>query len=340
MSLIDDLLMENAKVTLQQLDKAKEYAQREKVSYLYAVEEISEADSKIILKCFSQYFNVQIANIGEMEIPENIVTLIPRQIARGSRVIPIDRAGNNIILATGDPKNFSVQNLIRQKTGYTIKPVLASEKQITVAIEKYYGEEKDLEQFAEEAAEHTFAGNAKIEIRQDITGIAEDDGPIIGLVNKILYMCITKKASDIHIEPYEKELRVRLRIDGGLVVITKPPVQLKDALASRIKIMAGINIAEKRLPQDGGIRVQVNDNPIDFRVNTLPTIHGEKIVMRILDKANLQVDMTQLGFERDDLEKLQETIHRPYGMVLVTGPTGSGKTTTLYSALAELNKST
>lgn len=339
MATIDDLLAANAQIAPEMLAECKEHAKEKNITYLHALEEKSGAPVDVIVKCFSQHLNVQVAKIGEMEIPENIIKLIPRHVARGERVIPIDRAGNNIILATGDPKNFTIQTKIRQSTGYTVKPVLASEMQISVALEKYYGEELDIEQFAEEAAEQTFAGGPQVEIRKDISGVVEDDGPIINLVNKILTLCMSKKASDIHIEPYENDLRVRLRIDGTLAVVAKPPVQIKDALASRIKIMAGINIAEKRLPQDGGIRVTVNDSPIDFRVNTLPTIHGEKIVMRILDKSNLQVDMTQLGFEKDDLEKLLETIHRPYGMVLVTGPTGSGKTTTLYSALAELNKS-
>src|SRR5690606_16946320 len=173
--------------------------------------------------------------------------------------------------------------------------------------------------------------------RKDIAAQG-DSGPIIKLVNQILMQCLYRKASDIHIEPYETFMRVRLRIDGGLHEIARPPNSMKAALISRIKIMSDLNIAETRLPQDGAINIFIGDKPVDFRVNTLPTVYGEKIVMRILDKSNLQVDMTQLGFDEDELKKFKASIHNPFGMVLVTGPTGSGKTTTLYSALAELNK--
>jgi type IV pilus assembly protein PilB len=288
-----------------------------------------------------------------MDIPGTIINLIPKDIALKFRVIPIDRAGNNIIVAMGDPRNLAAIQAVRTRTGYMPKAVLASETRITEALNKYYGNTLDLSSLGigdagdkkggkggpeKTAAQKAAASGGKAE-RLDISTGDKGDGPIIRLVNQVLMECINRKASDIHIEPYENSMRVRLRIDGVLHEIVKVPMQMKAAMISRVKIMSALNIAETRLPQDGAINIMVGGNPIDFRVNTVPTIYGEKIVMRILDKSNLQVDMTQLGFEVDELAKFKSSIHNPFGMVLVTGPTGSGKTTTLYSALAELNQS-
>ncbi len=340
MATIDKLLMDLAGLTAQDVQTAKQASIKNRTSLMRAVEELPSIDHVKVLAAFAQFYGVQACSMDEVTVAPGILELLDAKTARELRVVPIDKAGNNLIVATADPKNLTAINRIRQKTGFLVRPVLASDAQITGALSRYYGENFGLDQLADAAIDFGNSGSGLGEGRQQIGESGSSDGPIIGLVNKLLSLCIEKGASDIHIEPYEKEMRVRLRVDGTLIVIARPPLEIRDALLSRVKIMAGINIAEKRLPQDGGIRVQFGEKPIDFRVNTLPTVYGEKIVLRILDKSNLQVDMTALGFESDDLDKLKEAIHRPYGMVLVTGPTGSGKTTTLYSALAELNKTT
>ena len=286
--------------------------------------------SNAILKAYSHTYQGQVADLASMDIPSNIIDLIPREVATQSKVIPIDRAGNNIIIASLNPHDIQLVDHIRFKTGYTAKPVLAVAHQLEKALSKYY-KMKDVG--ITEVVKKTT--NKKTEGRHIIQ--AKGNDPIVTLVNQILLQCVHRNASDIHIEPYETFLRVRLRIDGKLKEISRPPISIASNLTSRIKIMANMKIEERRLPQDGPINSVIDNKNIDFRVNTLPVSHGEKIVLRILDKSALNVDLTKLGFEPDDFDKFKDTIHNPYGMVLVTGPTGSGKTTTLYSALQELN---
>lgn len=337
---LEEMLVSEAGLARDKLEAAKAKSAADKISLLYAIEQVEPNVAPKALEVMSKFHGIQIAQLQEMDIPPQIVKLIPKDLANKLRIIPIDRAGNNIIIATSDPKNPAILDNIRRKTGYSVKPVLASEMRISEALQKYYPSGMDMESFNKEDYTNLKkkTDNIRFDISRDQAGAK--DGPIIGLVNEILIQCMERKASDIHMEPYETSMRIRLRIDGALVELARPPVEIKDSLTTRIKIMAGMNIAEKRLPQDGGIRVQIGDKPVDFRVNSLPTLFGEKIVMRILDKSSLQVDMTQLGFEREELDRFMDALHRPFGMVLVTGPTGSGKTTTLYSALSELNKVT
>ena len=288
---------------------------------------------KTILDLYSQTFKIQVAKISEMNIPKNIISLIDRKIAQAFKVIPIDRAANNIILATLNPHNLEAIDSFRFKTGFHPKVVLATKRDIEAALHKYYPMQNvEISQIS---------AKAKVQRQESREVIKEKGGdPIVQLVNQVLLQCVLKGASDIHFEIYESFLRVRLRIDGVLVEIARPAVGYASQLASRIKIMAKIDIAEKRKPQDGNIKTTIDNKPIDFRVSCLPTIHGEKIVLRILDKSNLQVDMTKLGFEQVDFDGFKSSIHKPFGIVLVTGPTGSGKTTTLYSALQDLNRGT
>ncbi len=314
--------------------KAEVRAERDKISIMHAIEALGLLPEDKVLDAFSKFYRVPRAPLGEMDIPRNILDLIPKDMALKHRVVPIDRAGNNIIVAMGDPRNLDAINAIRFSAGFFPKPVLASELRLTEALEKYYGSALDIGEMEPNEAE---LARKKIE-RTDISALDKGDGPIIKLVNQVLMQCLQRRASDIHIEPYESFLRIRLRIDGVLHEIARPPASMKAPLTSRIKIMASLDIAESRLPQDGAINILIGGKPIDFRVSSLPTVYGEKIVMRILDKSALQADMTQLGFDADELAKFKHSIHSPFGMVLVTGPTGSGKTTTLYSALAELNK--
>lgn len=288
-----------------------------------------------ILLEYSKLFRIQIAKLDGMDIPPNIISLVDRKIAQAFQMIPIDRAGNNIIIAMTDPHDLKKLDEIRFKTGFSPKPVFATKASIKAALQQYY-------KMADVEISQITSSKGKSVKRQMEREIIQDagDDPVVKLVNQVLLQCVLRGASDIHIEPFEHYLRIRLRIDGALVEIARPPANTRAQIISRIKIMANMDIAEKRLPQDGGIRTEIDRKPIDFRVNSMPTVHGEKIVLRILDKSSLEVDMTKLGFEPKDFKNFREAIHKPFGMVLVTGPTGSGKTTTLYSALQELNKVT
>jgi type IV pilus assembly protein PilB len=255
-------------------------------------------------------------------------------------VIPVNRAGSSLILATADPSNIFALDDIKFLTGYNIQAVVAAEEAVRRAIDKYYDQSTSLEDVMGDF------DDSEIDLIQDEGDVdigelakASEDAPVVKLVNLILTDAVKKLASDVHIEPYEKSFRVRVRIDGVLYEAMKPPMKLKNAILSRVKIMAELDIAERRLPQDGRIKLKLGrGREMDFRVSVLPTLFGEKIVLRLLDKSTLQLDMTKLGFEPEQLQVFKKSIHQPYGMVLVTGPTGSGKTTTLYSALSELNQ--
>ncbi|SME89150.1 type IV-A pilus assembly ATPase PilB [Pseudobacteriovorax antillogorgiicola] len=338
-----DIITHKLKVPSDVYAKAEALAKEKGILLVHALIRLKSADPKVLLAAYSHCYKIKVADLDAMDIPNNIISLVPPEIARKSRIIPLDRVGNNIIVALENPQNLKQIDLLRFKTGFSAKTVLAGEEQISRAIERYYPvKSMDIDQLSKQKAgtlKHTNAGRA--EKRATINeGVSEESGPVIQIVDQILLQCVSRGASDIHIEPYENFLRVRLRIDGALHEIARPPAQFKPPITSRFKIMAGLNIAEKRLPQDGNISVTILNRPIDFRVNTLPTVFGEKIVLRILDKSALNVDLTKLGFEPDDFERFKKSIHQPFGMVLVTGPTGSGKTTTLYSALADLNKVT
>jgi type IV pilus assembly protein PilB len=265
---------------------------------------------------------------------------VPEEVASKHTVIPVNRAGSTLILATSDPSNIYALDDIKFLTGYSIQPVVAAEEAIRRGIDKYYDQSTSLED--------VMGGfdDSDIDLVQDDDDVdigelakASEDAPVVKLVNLILTDAVKKEASDIHVEQYEKTFRVRYRIDGVLYEAMKPPMKLRNAITSRIKIMSELDIAERRLPQDGRIKLKMGrGREMDFRVSVLPTLFGEKVVMRLLDKSNLQLDMTKLGFEQPQLDTFKNCIHQPYGMVLVTGPTGSGKTTTLYSALSELNQ--
>jgi type IV pilus assembly protein PilB len=261
-------------------------------------------------------------------------------VASKHTVIPVNRAGSTLILATADPSNIFGLDDIKFLTGYNIQPVVAAEEAIRRAIDKNYDQTTSIEDVMGDF------DDSDIDLVSDAEDVdiselakASEDAPVVKLVNLILTDAVKKSASDVHVEPYEKHFRVRLRIDGVLYEVMRPPMKLKNAITSRLKIMAELDIAERRLPQDGRIKLKMGrGKEMDFRVSSLPTLFGEKVVLRLLDKSNLQLDMTKLGFEVSQIEVFMEAIHQPYGMVLVTGPTGSGKTTTLYSALSELNK--
>jgi type IV pilus assembly protein PilB len=263
-------------------------------------------------------------------------------VAQKYQVIPVNRAGATLIIAMSDPSNIFAIDDIKFMTGYNIEVVVAPDVAIKAAIDQYYDQSATLADVMEDLDDidlEVVDEDDKFDVRE--LEKATEDAPVVKLVNLILTDAIKKKASDIHIEPYETTFRVRYRIDGVLYEVMKPPMKLKNAITSRLKIMAEMDIAERRLPQDGRIKIKLpGGKDMDFRVNCMPTLFGEKVVLRLLDKGNLQLDMTKLGYEEKALKWFKNEIHKPFGMVLVTGPTGSGKTVSLYSALSELNKVT
>jgi len=269
-----------------------------------------------------------------------VLKLVPREICEKHQVIPVRRNGPTLIVAMADPSNIYAIDELKFLTQYNIEPVVASEASVESALSRYYDKGPDLDQMVGELdvdnVDYTSGGDDAVNV-VDLENQA-GEAPVVKLCNAILLSAIKKKASDIHVEPYEKSFRVRFRIDGILQEEMRPPLKLRNAITSRLKIMASLDIAERRLPQDGRIKLKIGGNrEMDFRVSVLPTLYGEKIVMRLLDKTSLQLDMTKLGFDVKPLADFKYAIKKPYGMVLVTGPTGSGKTTTLYSALSELN---
>ncbi|HEY7791610.1 MAG TPA: type IV-A pilus assembly ATPase PilB, partial [Vicinamibacterales bacterium] len=293
--------------------------------------------------------------LGQFEIDASVIKLVPAETAQKYQIVPLSRAGATLTIAMTDPTNVFAMDDVKFMTGYNVEPVVASETGVIEAIQKYYGAPRSgngaantLEAATRALEEMPLVAAADVEVLEELEEISAEalarqgeEAPVVRLVNVLLMSAIQKGASDIHIEPYEKELRVRYRIDGILYNVMNPPMKFRDAIASRVKIMAKLDIAEKRLPQDGRIKIRFSDNgagkEIDFRVSCLPTLFGEKIVMRLLDKDKLMLDMTKLGFEAESLARYEDAIRRPWGMVLVTGPTGSGKTNTLYSSIAKLN---
>ncbi|MEY4630003.1 MAG: hypothetical protein RIQ81_123 [Pseudomonadota bacterium] len=324
----------------EQLQKAEVHAVKSEVSLTYAIEVLELVPMDRFLEAMSQVYRVPKIRLDEMDIPRTIVELVPREVAMKLKVIPVAQGPNEVTIAMADPRELETINTVRFKTGLFARPVLAAESHIIDALAKYYGRSSgDLSELERQGKDlETAVDVLGVKRTQIGAGNLDTDGPVIKLVNYILLEAQSRGASDIHIEPYETYVRVRLRIDGVLLELTRPPANMKAALMTRIKIMSRLDIAESRLPQDGAINILMGSNPVDYRVSTLPTVYGEKIVLRILDKSALKVDMTQLGLDQDQLDKFMASIHSPYGMVLVTGPTGSGKTTTLYSALSELNQ--
>jgi type IV pilus assembly protein PilB len=348
---LGEILVKESLITQDQLQKALEFQRANGGKLGSCLTKMGFITDDDITGILSRQYGVPSINLKFYEIDPIIIKLIPQDTAQRYQVIPLSRVGSVLTIAMTDPTNVFAMDDIKFMTGFNVEPVVASESAIGDAISRFYGagsggtnqEEisnlmKDLvedDQELELAAEEAEMDAASLEK-------AAEEAPIIKLVNLILTDSVKRGASDIHIEPYETEMRVRFRVDGQLQKVMSPPMRLKDAITSRLKIMAKLDIAEKRLPQDGRIMIKYKADgkkkELDFRVSTVPTLYGEKIVMRLLDKENLRLDMTKLGFEQASLDKFERNILKPYGMVLVTGPTGSGKTNTLYSSVSTLNK--
>ena len=340
---IGELLVRENIISAEQLQQARQEQKQSGKRLAYTLAKLGILGEKDLTEFLSKQYGVPSISLDEFEIDPDVIALVPKDVARKHTAIPVQRAGSTLIVAMADPTNIYAIDDLKFLTGLNIEPVVATDAAIEEAIVRYYEKPEEVESYDEvlgdfDLEEVDFATEEEDEI--DLANFQKESAqaPVVKLCNLILLNAINKGASDIHIEPYEKSYRVRYRIDGVLHEEMNPPLKLKNAITSRLKIMSNLDIAERGLPQDGRIKLNLGKGrAMDFRVSTLPTLFGEKIVLRLLDKENLQLDMTKLGFEEKPLADFKENIHRPYGMCLVTGPTGSGKTTTLYSALSELN---
>jgi type IV pilus assembly protein PilB len=346
---LGDLLVKEKVITTEQLEQAIKLQKESHSRLASALVKLGFLSDEDVTNFLSRQYGVPAINLSYFEIDPAVVKLIPYETAKRYQILPLSRVGASLTIAMVDPTNVFAMDDIKFMTGFNIEPVVASESSIIEGIEKAYGVSKEAELEQVMQSMNDLGEGSDIEVQAEAQELelkelekAADEAPIVKLVNLVLTDAVKRGASDIHMEPYEKEFRVRFRIDGVLQLIMNPPLKLKDAITSRLKIMAKLDISEKRLPQDGRIMLKMNiggkKKQLDFRVSTLPTLWGEKIVLRLLDKENLRLDMTKLGFEQESLVKFEKAILKPYGMVLVTGPTGSGKTNTLYSSISRLNQ--
>jgi type IV pilus assembly protein PilB len=372
---IGELLLKERRITAEQLQQALNHQKAGGGKLGYNLVKMGFVKDEEITALLSKQYGVPSINLAQFDIDPGVVKLIPPDTAHKYQIVPLSRSGATLTIAMTDPTNVFAMDDIKFMTGYNVEPVVASETAVIDAIQKYYptggskgggggggggalstpattsggGSALEMASKGLEELQNTLdSTGGDVEVLEELQEISAEalakqgeDAPVVRLVNVVLMSAIQKGASDIHVEPYEKELRVRYRIDGILYNIMSPPMKFRDAIVSRVKIMSKLDIAEKRLPQDGRIKIRFNESgtqkEIDFRVSVLPTLFGEKIVMRLLDKDKLMLDMTKLGFEPESLAKFETAILRPWGMVLVTGPTGSGKTNTLYSAISKIN---
>jgi len=365
---IGELLLKEKRITPDQLQQALNHQKASGGKLGHNLVKMGFVKDEEITALLSKQYGVPSINLTQFDIDPGVIKLIPAETAQKYQIVPLSRSGATLTIAMTDPTNVFAMDDIKFMTGYNVEPVVASETAVIDAITKYYPGGKAAKAAAaaasvtmtpsgpsalematkglEEMQALEAAGDVEVleelqEISAEALARQGEDAPVVRLVNVVLMSAIQKGASDIHIEPYEKELRVRYRIDGILYNIMSPPMKFRDAIVSRVKIMSKLDIAEKRLPQDGRIKIRFNESgvpkEIDFRVSVLPTLFGEKIVMRLLDREKLMLDMTKLGFEPESLAKFETAIQRPWGMVLVTGPTGSGKTNTLYSSISKIN---
>jgi type IV pilus assembly protein PilB len=367
---IGELLLKEKRITPEQLQQALAGQKANGGKLGYNLVKMGFVKDEEITALLSKQYGIPSINLAQFQIDPAVVKLVPAETAQKYQIIPLSRSGASLTIAMTDPTNVFAMDDIKFMTGYNVEPVVASEIAITEAVQKYYPMKAgakgapgkpgapgggatvgmsalDMATKGLEELQSLEAGE-DVEVLEELQEISAEQlakegeaAPVVRLVNVVLMSAIQKGASDIHIEPYEKELRIRYRIDGILYNIMNPPMKFRDAISSRVKIMSKLDIAEKRLPQDGRIKIRFTDQgqqkEIDFRVSILPTLFGEKIVMRLLDKDKLMLDMTRLGFEQESLTKFESAIMRPWGMVLVTGPTGSGKTNTLYSSISKIN---
>jgi type IV pilus assembly protein PilB len=339
---LGELLVREGLLTNEQHSKAQQEATSSGARLGYVVVKLGYVPETTVVKLLARQYRMPAVDLSRFEVDQRLLKLIPGDVASRHTVLPLKRDGRQLTVAIADPTNLGVVDDLKFITRYDIMPVLAGEFSMRAAIEKHY-ESSDTQM--QSLLQDITGGDDDVELLESqevetdvsVLAAAVEEAPVVKLINAILIDAVQRGASDIHFESFEHELRVRYRIDGALQEIMKPPIKMKAALISRFKIMSSLNIAERRVPQDGRIKLKVGKKVIDFRVSTLPTLFGEKVVLRILDKGNLTLDLETFGIEPRAEQEFMEAISNPYGMVLVTGPTGSGKTTTLYSALSKIN---
>ncbi len=345
---IADALVEDGLLNTRQVEELLEQQKKEGTRLLKLILEkalVSEQDMAVSM---GRVLNTPPINLARVSIPMEIADLIPRELAHNYKVVPVSRLENKLFIAMADPLNVLAIDDVRRITRLEVATLIASEKAITDKLNQIdsskSGSMEDIIQDAQKQAEDEADADSVVvakesieEVNLDQLAASSEEAPVVKLANLILVQAVKDRASDIHIEPFEKNVRLRYRVDGVLVDATPPPKQMQLALVSRFKVMASLDIAERRLPQDGRMRIRVGGRDYDLRVSLMPTVHGEKIVLRVLDKGNLSASIDKLGLDTDTLQQVRAAVDAPHGLILVTGPTGSGKTTTLYSALNELN---
>ena len=339
---IGSLLLKKKVLTPEQLDAALAFQKEKNVRLGVALTRLNLVKESVLLQTLSEQHGVPAIKLSEFSIDSDVIKIISAEVAEKYMVLPISLKNATLIVAMTDPSNIFALDDLKFLTGYRVEPFVASDEAIMTSIDNYYQTATSADSLLSDF-EDTDIETIDLSDKFDVNELAQEseDAPIIKLVNAVLSEAVERGASDIHIESYEKSFRIRYRVDGTLSEVMRPPMKMRNAIVSRIKIMSKLDIAERRMPQDGRIKLKMGKNrEMDYRVSVLPTLFGEKVVMRLLDKSNLQLDMTKLGFDEQQIVDFKEGIYKPYGMVLVTGPTGSGKTTTLYSALSELNKVT
>ena len=346
---IADALVEDGLLSSKQVEELLETQKKEGTRLLKLILEKSYVGEMDMVVSMGRVLNVPPVNLTRIGIPQDVANLVPREMATNHKVLPVSRLDNKLFLAMADPLNVLALDDVKRSTKLEVMPMIASEKAILDKLNNLDGGRSTMEDIIQDAQrqakEEADADADSLEISREVSeemnldqlAASSEEAPVIKLANLIIVQAIKDRASDIHIEPFEKSVRLRYRIDGALVDVTPPPKNLQVALASRIKIMSNLDIAERRLPQDGRMRVKVGGRDIDLRVSFLPTVHGEKCVMRILDKSSLSASLDKIGMDQDTFRRFKAAVDAPHGLILVTGPTGSGKTTTLYSALNVLN---
>ena len=338
---IADVLIEDGLLLPGQLDEATEIQKKQGGRLLKILTDRNYVTEQDMVISMGRCLDTPPVNLARVRVPEEVLDLVPKDMARAYKLAPICKLGNKLFVAMADPLNVLALDDLRQRTKMEIVPMITTERAVMEALSGVNSAGHQMEQMiqevAKEAADTEIVTQKREEIDLDRLAHESEDAPVIKIVNLILVQALKEKASDIHIEPFEKTLKLRYRVDGALVEASSPPKALQLPIASRIKILAGLDIAERRLPQDGRFRIRVSGKEVDLRISVLPTVYGEKIVIRLLDKSALSGSIENMGMDEGTLARFKSAIDAPHGMILVTGPTGSGKTTTLYTVLQELN---
>ena len=340
---IADVLIEDGLLLRGQLEEAMQIQKKQGGRLLKILTDSNYVTEQDMVISMGRCLDTPPVNLSKMRIPEDVVNVVPKEMARSYKLVPVCRLGQKLFVAMADPLNVLALDDLRQRTKLDIVPMITTERSVIEALSGVSQASATMDQVLRDAAQAAAADTveevkvAKQEIDLDQMAADSEDAPVVKIVNLILVQAIKEKASDIHIEPFEKEIKLRYRVDGALIEATSPPKGLQLPIASRIKILAGLDIAERRLPQDGRFRIRVSGKEVDLRISILPTVYGEKIVIRLLDKGALSGSIEKMGLDEYSLGIVKKAIDAPHGMILVTGPTGSGKTTTLYTILSELN---